>query len=41
MTHPDIVFYDFYEAWDEPNPDDKNKYLGQYPKRRIKCKASY
>lgn len=29
ITHPDIVFYDFYQAWDEPNPDDKAKYLDE------------
>ncbi|RYO77912.1 hypothetical protein DL766_001885 [Monosporascus sp. MC13-8B] len=27
ITHPDIVFYDFYEAWDTPNGADKNMYL--------------
>ncbi|KAI0164219.1 hypothetical protein GGR52DRAFT_110854 [Hypoxylon sp. FL1284] len=27
FTHPDVVFYDFYEAWTTPNPSDKEKYL--------------
>ncbi|KAI1485643.1 cellobiose dehydrogenase [Biscogniauxia mediterranea] len=27
VTHPDVVFYDFYEAWTSPVPDDKTKYL--------------
>ncbi|KAI1816291.1 hypothetical protein GGS20DRAFT_248754 [Poronia punctata] len=27
ITHPNIVFYDFYEAWDDPIPDDKSAYL--------------
>jgi cellobiose dehydrogenase (acceptor) len=27
ITHPDVVFYDFYEAWDTPNADDKTAYL--------------
>ncbi|XXH03587.1 hypothetical protein Hte_009992 [Hypoxylon texense] len=27
FTHPDVVFYDFYEAWTTPNPTDKQKYL--------------
>ncbi|KAK4150359.1 cellobiose dehydrogenase [Chaetomidium leptoderma] len=27
LTHPDVVFYDFYEAWTEPNEDDKTAYL--------------
>lgn len=28
VDHPDVVFYDFYEAWDHPNPSDEQKYLG-------------
>ncbi|KAI2618080.1 carbohydrate-binding module family 1 protein [Hypomontagnella submonticulosa] len=28
ITHPDVVFYDFYEAWDNPNDTDKTMYLG-------------
>ncbi|KAJ9132135.1 Carbohydrate-binding module family 1 protein [Coniochaeta hoffmannii] len=28
ITHPDVVFYDFYEAWDTPNPSDESAYLG-------------
>lgn len=27
ITHPDVVFYDFYEAWDAPIGDDKVNYL--------------
>lgn len=27
ITHPDVVFYDFYEAFDNPNETDKNLYL--------------
>ncbi|KAI1373926.1 carbohydrate-binding module family 1 protein [Hypoxylon crocopeplum] len=27
ITHPDVVFYDFYEAWDAPNITDKDLYL--------------
>jgi hypothetical protein len=27
ITHPDVVFYDFYEAWDKPIESDKNLYL--------------
>ncbi|KAI1081234.1 carbohydrate-binding module family 1 protein [Whalleya microplaca] len=27
FTHPDVVFYDFYEAWTSPNADDESKYL--------------
>ncbi|KAI0143967.1 hypothetical protein F4776DRAFT_447625 [Hypoxylon sp. NC0597] len=27
FTHPDVVFYDFYEAWTNPIPSDKQKYL--------------
>ncbi|KAL2127940.1 hypothetical protein VTI74DRAFT_9945 [Chaetomium olivicolor] len=27
ITHPDIVFYDFYEAWDTPVDGDKEAYL--------------
>jgi len=28
ITHPDVVFYDFYEAWSSPILEDKQKYLG-------------
>lgn len=28
LTHPDVVFYDFYEAWTAPNTGDKDAYLG-------------
>jgi cellobiose dehydrogenase (acceptor) len=28
ITHPDVVFYDFYAAWDAPNATDENLYLG-------------
>ncbi|KAI2625839.1 hypothetical protein GGR54DRAFT_654226 [Hypoxylon sp. NC1633] len=27
FTHPDVVFYDFYEAWKTPIASDKQKYL--------------
>ena len=27
LTHPDVVFYDFYEAWTTPNEGDKAAYL--------------
>ncbi|KAF2871105.1 cellobiose dehydrogenase-like protein [Massariosphaeria phaeospora] len=27
IKHPNISFYDFYQAWTEPNPDDKAAYL--------------
>lgn len=27
VTHPDVVFYDFYEAWNTPNQGDKAAYL--------------
>ncbi|KAI1336375.1 fungal cellulose binding domain-containing protein [Xylariaceae sp. FL0016] len=27
VTHPDVVFYDFYEAYDDPNVTDANLYL--------------
>ncbi|KAF5572589.1 cellobiose dehydrogenase [Fusarium pseudoanthophilum] len=27
IKHPSVVFYDFYEAYDNPIPSDKNKYL--------------
>lgn len=27
LTHPDVVFYDFYEAWTAPNEGDKERYL--------------
>ncbi|KAL2178314.1 cellobiose dehydrogenase [Thermothelomyces heterothallicus CBS 202.75] len=27
ITHPDVVFYDFYAAWDEPITEDKQAYL--------------
>ncbi|KAI3337680.1 fungal cellulose binding domain-containing protein [Ustulina deusta] len=29
ITHPDVVFYDFYEAYDDPNTTDVNLYLNQ------------
>ena len=27
VTHPDVVFYDFYQAWDDPNINDALQYL--------------
>ncbi|KAI0388725.1 hypothetical protein F5Y17DRAFT_474158 [Xylariaceae sp. FL0594] len=29
ITHPNVVFYDFYEAWTNPIPSDKSAYLGR------------
>ncbi|KAI0445879.1 fungal cellulose binding domain-containing protein [Xylaria telfairii] len=29
ITHPDVVFYDFYEAYDDPNITDVNLYLNK------------
>ncbi|KAI1815815.1 carbohydrate-binding module family 1 protein [Poronia punctata] len=29
ITHPDVVFYDFYEAYDDPNTTDVNLYLNK------------
>lgn len=28
VAHPDIVFYDFYGAWDKPIVSDTEQYLG-------------
>lgn len=28
VTQPDVVFYDFYAAWDTPIEADKDSYLG-------------
>lgn len=28
VTHPEVVFYDFYGAWDDPIQADKDAYLG-------------
>lgn len=30
ITHPDVVFYDFYEAYDDPNTTDVNLYLSKF-----------
>ncbi|KAI0201939.1 cellobiose dehydrogenase [Astrocystis sublimbata] len=27
ITHPDVIFYDFYEAWTKPIPSDRSAYL--------------
>ncbi|KAI1274609.1 cellobiose dehydrogenase [Xylaria sp. FL0933] len=27
ITHPDVIFYDFYEAWTKPIPSDESAYL--------------
>ncbi|ORY64787.1 fungal cellulose binding domain-containing protein [Pseudomassariella vexata] len=27
ISHPDVVFYDFYEAWDNPNATDESLYM--------------
>uniref|UniRef100_L7JP18 CBM1 domain-containing protein n=1 Tax=Pyricularia oryzae (strain P131) TaxID=1143193 RepID=L7JP18_PYRO1 len=29
VSHPNVVFYDFYEAWTSPNPADKDAYLSK------------
>ncbi|KAF3022035.1 hypothetical protein E8E14_012745 [Neopestalotiopsis sp. 37M] len=29
ISHPDVVFYDFYEAWDDPPADDESLYLNK------------
>lgn len=29
ISHPDVVFYDFYEAYDDPNTTDASMYLNQ------------
>ncbi|KAK4106178.1 carbohydrate-binding module family 1 protein [Parathielavia hyrcaniae] len=29
ISHPNVVFYDFYQAWNNPIEADKNKYLSQ------------
>jgi cellobiose dehydrogenase (acceptor) len=29
ISHPDVVHYDFYEAWDDPIESDKNAYLSK------------
>lgn len=29
IEHPDVVFYDFYAAWTDPNVTDKNLYLNK------------
>lgn len=30
VAHPDVVFYDFYGAWDNPIPEDKDMYLSEH-----------
>lgn len=30
FTHPDVVFYDFYEAWDSPIQTDAQSYLSRF-----------
>jgi hypothetical protein len=29
ISHPDVVFYDFYQAWTAPNETDKWMYLSK------------
>ncbi|KAJ2987264.1 hypothetical protein NUW58_g4607 [Xylaria curta] len=29
ITHPDVIFYDFYEAWRKPIPSDESAYLSK------------
>lgn len=30
ITHPDVVFYDFYQAWTKPNATDRTAYLCEW-----------
>lgn len=30
IAHPDIVFYDFYGAWDNPIKSDTEAYLSKF-----------
>jgi hypothetical protein len=34
VTHPDVVFYDFYAAYDTPNTTDTNNYLSMWLAKR-------
>lgn len=38
IAHPDIVFYDFYGAWNNPIPEDAEKYLSKF---NICCNVEY
>lgn len=29
IAHPDVVFYDYYAAWNKPIPEDKDQYLSK------------
>ena len=29
ISHPDVVFYDYYGAWNTPIPSDKEVYFGR------------
>ena len=29
VAHPDVVFYDFYDAWNVPIPADKEQYMSK------------
>lgn len=29
VSHPDVVYYDFYEAWDNPPAADESAYLSR------------
>jgi hypothetical protein len=33
IAHPDVVFYDYYGAWDEPIVADTETYLGEPRKK--------
>jgi cellobiose dehydrogenase (acceptor) len=37
VQHPDVVFYDFYGAWDDPIEADMSSYLSEY---RTKCEMT-
>lgn len=37
VEHPSVVFYDFYEAYDNPNVSDENLYLSQHLREAIRC----
>jgi len=35
ISHPDVVFYDYYGAWKNPIPEDKEKYLSELTRQPI------
>lgn len=40
IIHPDVEFYDFYEAYDDPIEADTSSYLGMSPLFRYQNKAN-